>query len=211
MTALGTYYKLVIKGTGPASEIWQTGLSLVSTVDPSTQAAIQADANTLQGFVATWYTAIKSFLYTSYNYTGVSLYQYIAPSTTAHLQANVPVAAVPGTLATAGSPIDTATVVSIRSADPSRRGRNRLYVPDHTTCAAATGMRSTTSTSSIGTATKALFTAIVGSSTYAPIVISRTGGKWEVPLFLDTDNKPDVQRRRENRLLPTSTQVLAFP
>jgi hypothetical protein len=42
-------------------------------------------------------------------------------------------------------------------------------------------------------------------------VVSRTTGQWYPPTNIDTDNKPDVQRRRENRLLPSHTQVLAFP
>jgi hypothetical protein len=51
----------------------------------------------------------------------------------------------------------------------------------------------------------------VGSTIGAPAVVSRHLHQWFPPSAIDTDNKPDVQRRRENRLVPTSTQVLAFP
>jgi hypothetical protein len=127
------------------------------------------------------------------------------------LQAQVILTANPGTLAGASSPIDTCCVVSIRSAQPGRSGRNRLYVPCHTTVGPTDGCFGSAAQNTLGTATKALFTSVAGYSTYVPVVLSRTKNAWFAPSNIDTDNKPDVQRRRENKLIPTATQVLAFP
>lgn len=211
MTTLGTYQRVVIKGTGVGSEIWQTGFWTVAGTPAGTQAQLATDCTAMAGFVGTWFTAIKGLLYTSFSLTEVDMYQYVSPATTASLQAQNVLTAVPGTLAAASSPIDTSCVVSIRSATPGRSGRNRMYVPCHGQITPATGCFASSANNTIGTATKALFTSVAGYSTYVPVVLSRTKNAWYPPVNIDTDNKPDVQRRRENRLLPTATQVLAFP
>jgi hypothetical protein len=44
-----------------------------------------------------------------------------------------------------------------------------------------------------------------------PVVVSRTHHTWQPLASIITDNKPDVQRRRENKLAASSVQVLSFP
>lgn len=211
MTTLGTYQRVVIKGTSIGSEVWQTGFWTVAGTPPATQAQLSTDCVAMAGFVTTWFNAIKTLIYTSFKLTEVDMYQYVSPATVASLQAQDVITAVPGTLAGAASPIDSCCVVSIRSATPGRSGRNRLYVPCHTSCGPSDGCFGSAAQNTIGTATKALFTSVAGYSTYVPVVLSRTKNAWYAPTNIDTDNKPDVQRRRENKLLPTATQVLAFP
>lgn len=210
-TALATYQKVVIKGTGPGSEVWQTGFWTTCTTNPVDQPSLASLCNTIAPFVTTWWAAVKGTCYALYSLTEVDMYQYVAPSTTAQFQAQTILTATPGTYATNGGAIDQALVVSIRSALPGRSGRNRMYVPFHQAIQTSNGLAPNSQTDAIGTATKALFTAVVGGSVAAPIVVSRTLGVWNTPTNIDTDNKPDVQRRRENRLLPSHTQVLAFP
>ena len=211
MATLGTYQRVVIKGTGIGSEVWQTGFWTVAGTPPSTQAQLNTDCAAIAAFVSTWWTTVKAFVYGTYALTEVDMYQYVSPSTHASLQAQTVLSAVAGTLVTPASPVDTCCVVSIRSGQPGRSGRNRMYVPDHQTISNGTGTFSGTSYSSIGTATKALFSSVAGYSSYVPVVASRTMNQWFQPTAFDTDNKPDVQRRRENKLTPTATQVLPFP
>lgn len=211
MPALATYQRVVIKGTGPNSEIWQTGFATAAVTPPTTQAQLQTDCTAIAGFVTTWWTAIKGLIYSSYSLTEVDMYQYVAPSRVATLQAQSVLTAAPGTNAATGSPIDTACVVSIRSAVPGRSHRGRMYVPCHSGVAPASGMFTGTPNTTIGTATKAMFTSVAGYSSYVPVVVSRTHNTWDAVASLITDNKPDVQRRRENKLIPGNIQVLAFP
>lgn len=211
MPALGTYQRVVIKGTGPNSEIWQTGFSTAAVTPPTTQAGLQTDCTAISAFITTWWNAIKGSIYSSYALTEVDMYQYVAPSTVATLQAQTVLTANPGTSAATGSPIDTALVTSIRSAVPGRSHRGRMYVPCHAGCQVANGMFTGTPNVTYGTALKALFTSVAGYSSYVPVVVSRTHNTWDAVASLVTDNKPDVQRRRENKLIPTNTQVLAFP
>jgi hypothetical protein len=86
-----------------------------------------------------------------------------------------------------------------------------MYVPFHDAVTFGTGMWSGTQTGLIGTATKTMFSSIAGGSSAVPVVASRTTHQWYGVASIVTDNKPDVQRRRENKLLPSATQVLAFP
>lgn len=211
MPALGVYQRVVITGTSVGSEIWQTGFYIADTAPPATQADLQSLLNSIGTALDTWWTAVKAHCYTSFAYTGASMYQYVAPSTSAQFQARRDVTPVAGTLASAGSPIDSCCVVSLRSSVPGRRGRNRMYVPFMDGVPTPGACWSATQTGLIGTATKALMTAVSGSSAAVPIVVSRTGNVYNPLASLVTDNKPDVQRRRENKVLPTGTQVLAYP
>jgi len=211
MAGLGTYQRVVIKGTGIGAEIWQTGFWTQNVTPPTTQAALQTDCNAIAAFVDTWWTTVKAQCYSSYALTEVDMYQYVAPSHTASLQAASPRSAVAGTISVQGAPIDTCCVVSLRSAVPGRANRGRMYVPMHTGLTGSTGCWAGTPSTSVGTATKALMTSVAGYSGYVPIVVSRTHSTWQPLASLVTDNKPDVQRRRENRLAATNVQVLAFP
>lgn len=211
MPALGIYQRVVIKGQTFTSEIWQTGFYVIDTTPPPDQATLQALCNTLEPLVNTWWTSIKANLPAGFTYTGISMYQYVDPSTIAQFQAQTLRAAVAGTSAVGQSPIDTACVVSLRSSLPGRSGRNRMYVPCTAAVNQATGMWDSTVPDGIGTATKALMTACAGAPNALPVVVSRTLHQYHPLSGLNTDSKPDVQRRRENRLVPNHTQVLAFP
>ena len=211
MSALTTFQRVVIKGTGPGAEIFQTGFCTAAVTPPSSQAALQTDCNAISAFVVTMWNSIKSSIYSSYSLTEVDMYQYVWPSTKASFQAATSLTANPGTLASSASPIDTAMVVSIRSAVPGRSGRGRMYLPNHGLVAGASGTFTGSPQSTYATAVKALFTSVAGYSSYVPIVASRTHGTWQPVASIVCDNKPDVQRRRVDRLAPTATSVLAFP
>jgi hypothetical protein len=210
-TALGTYQKFVIKGTGPGSEIWQTGFYTTCTMNPVDQPALQALLNTIAPFVDTFFAALKSKIYPTYTYTEVDAYQYVSPSHVAAFNAQAIRTPTAGTLVGNGQQLDGAVVCSIRTPLPSRRGRGRMYLPCHDVVQPSGMLANAATNTQYGTALKALFSSIVGGSVAAPIVVSRTGNFWNPPTQIITDNKPDVQRRRVDRLLPTSTQILAFP
>lgn len=207
MTALADYQRIVIKGTGPGSEIWQTAFSTVSTAAITSQAGLQAYLNTIVPFITTWWSAVRNSIYTSYAWTDVVAYQYQAGNTSAQFQAEAIQAPTPGTDSTAGAPIDTALVCSLRTAVPGRRTRGRMYVPCHVAVPAATGQWASTVANTYAQALKTLFDSVISGSTGAPAVVSRTGNTFELVTAVVCDSKPDVQRRRENRMTPASTIV----
>lgn len=211
MPALGAYQRIVIKGVGPGSEIWQTSFATVVTSAITDQPGLQAYLNTVVPFIATWWTAVKANCYAVYKWTDVLAYQYQSGNTSAQFQAEAVQTPVAGTLASAASPIDTACVVSLRTAVPGRRTRGRMYVPCHASVQPADGNWAAAVPNALGTATKAMFNSITGGTIGGPVVVSRTGNTYQVVTGLVTDSKPDVQRRRENRLAASTTQVLTLP
>lgn len=211
MVALGQWQRFVIKGTGIGAEIWQTGFSTVSTSSITTQAALQAQLDLVVPFVQTWWTALKPNVFSSYAMTEVDAYQYEGASTNAEFQAAHALTAAPGTKVSTGSPVDTATVVSLRTVLPGRRGRGRMYIPNHNGTQPADGQFLAATSQAYGTATKAMLNSITGGTTLGPVVVSRTGLIYNVVTSLVTDSKPDVQRRRVDRMRPTDTQVLSLP
>lgn len=211
MTTLTTWQRLVITGTSVGSEIWQTGLSLVSTSAPTSQAALQTDCNTLEPFVNTWWTSVKPHIYSSFAYTGIKLFQYQGAATKAQYQAQTVRTSVAGSLVANSSPIDTALVVSLRTGSPSRSGRGRMYIPCHDVVGPTAGTFVGTGSADYSAAVKALANAIAGGSTYAVAVVSRTLSEYNLVTKGIADNKPDVQRRRENRIVPTINSVVTIP
>lgn len=211
MPSLGAYQRIVITGKGIGAEVWQTGFSTWVTTAITSQAGLQSYVNSIAPYVSTWWGALRPAIFNTFSLTGVSAYQYQAPSTHAQFQAGVSLTPVLGQLSGTGNPIDTCLVVSLRTAVPGRRTRGRMYIPMHAAVGAVDGCLSSITSQLYGTTTKTMLGSVVSGTAGVPIVVSRTGGTYETINSLVTDNKPDVQRRRENRLPATNTQVLSFP
>jgi len=211
MPGLGDWGRVVIKGTGPGSEVWQTGFSVISTVAITSQSGLQTLLNNIAPLVDTWWTSAKANCYAIYTYTEVDMYWYQGVLTTAEFQAQSIRTPTAGSLVAQGSPIDIACVVSLRTAQPGRSGRGRMYVPCHQSVNTSTANWASTVNSGLGTATRTLFNGIISGTTGYPAVVSRTHATYQLVTGLVTDSRPDVQRRRENRLAIANTQVLTVP
>ena len=211
MASLSSYQRLVIRGKGPGSEIWQTSFSTVVTTAITSQAGLQSYVNSIAPFVNTWWTTVKASCSPLYSITDLAAYQYVYPSTSAQFQASAALTASVGTMSVTGSPVDTAVVISLRTAVPGRRTRGRMYVPCHLAVSNSDACFPGTNINTINTATKTMFNSILTGTAGGVAVVSRTGGSYELITGLVADNKPDVQRRRENKLVPTSVSTLTFP
>lgn len=211
MPGLTAYQRFVISGTGPGSEIWQTGFSTIATTAITSQAGLQSAVNSVAPFVNTFWTSLKPNLYPLYSIKALTAYQYVYPSNHAQYQAQATLTVSTGTQAVNAAPVDTCLVVSLRTAVPGRRTRGRMYIPCHAPAQTTDGCISSTVSTAIGTAVKTMLASVFTSTSLAPVVVSRTGGTYETITGQVTDNKPDVQRRRENRLAATNVQVLTIP
>jgi len=207
MSVLAQFQKVVLHGTGPGSELWQTGFCVVSSSPPISQASLQVQCDALVSPVTTWWNAIKGKISTAYTLQGISMYAYSFPTPTALFQAESAAIASPGTLTGTGSPIDTCLVVSLRTGIPGRSQRGRMYLPCHEGATVTTGMLASATATLYNTSTKALFDTANTLTTNKVVVVSRTHGSYETVKSLVADNKPDVQRRRENRLAPAATDI----
>lgn len=187
--------RYVIRGTGPGNEIWQTGWWGFVTPAFTTQADLQADVTQVFPLVATWWNAIKGFIYPTYALTELREYYYSGGSDTAEFAAAHVYTPVVGTQAGNGSPIDTCLVQSLRTDFVGQSNRGRMYAPHHGLILASGLIQAATATTYCN-ATAAL----LSGTTSAAVVMSRVTSDQTPITSVQVDLKPDVQRRRENRL-----------
>jgi hypothetical protein len=111
----------------------------------------------------------------------------------------------PGSAATPSLPQDVAEVVSLRSADPSRRGRGRMYLP--AVASASLTANGELDTAAITTTIGALAGAWANSRTAGdnPVVFSRTTGLTQPILQFGLATVFDHQSRRVNKVSTVRT------
>lgn len=211
MPILSKWLRVVIKGTGPSGEIFQTGFSAVQGTPVSTQSALQAASDAAEPIIKTFWDACKTTIFSTYAYTGIDVYQYDGGSTTALLHASTVRTPVPGGKTATGSPIDTACVLSTRTSLPGRSGRGRLFMPCHDNVTTA-GVFSSTAPAVYAAAFKAMIAPLAAVPPDMVLcVASRTRLEYNVLNKVICDDKPDVLRSRVDRLAPSIVTTLNIP
>lgn len=188
-----------IRGRGPGSEIWMTSFWLQASSPYASATVLQAQLNNLLPDVLVWWNGVRVNIASSYTYTELRAYAYAGGGDTAEFGASALVSTSAGALGASGSPIDTALVVSLHTGFVGKSRRGRMYVPYHNTCSMTTGLITATATD-YALITKTLFDSVNTHSADRVSVVSRTLGDSAPVLSVSFDQKPDVQRRRENRL-----------
>jgi hypothetical protein len=197
-----------IRGTGPGSEIWVTsfwsgvGNTIADVGD------LQTAVDAIQGRVATMWNAIKANVFNTVNLTELRGYYYSAGGPDADFAASHIYTPVPGTLAS-GSPLETCLVVSLRTGRVGQSFRGRMYLPYQNNVISngfVAGIQAT-----YASAVAAMLSGVntdLGANTVV-VVVSRMLALDTIVTAVTCDSKPDVQRRRQNRLgggvLSTST------
>jgi len=191
----GQVVRYEIRGSGPGSEIWQTGWYGFTATPFTTQSDLDTDVAAVSAFVTTWWTAIKGFIYPTYSLTELRGYYYPGGGDTAEFASSHVYTPAPGTLSGNGSPVDTCLVQSLRTTTVGASHRGRMYAPMHSLILSSGLVQSTTATTYCN-ATAALLNA----TTTEACVVSRVLGTQQPVTMVGVDLKPDVQRRRQNRL-----------
>jgi hypothetical protein len=204
--------KTVIKGTGPGSEIWQTGFwwARPDTLDMSDLAEFRTYTADLVSPIGGMWSTIRAKIYGAYSYTGFTSYWYRGGPGAA-LVADNPQTPSAGTYVTTGSPMDTCCVVSVISEAAGRRGRGRMYLPRHEACSTTTGQFLTDASVYVGAIGTLFHNLIAATHSMQPRIVSQADGVARPVATLKGDQLPDVQRRRENRLAKGTTSVLTAP
>lgn len=197
--ALADLVKYVIKGTGVGSEIWQTQIWLQANAQIGSVADLQTAVDDEAAGVTTLWTAIKPYIYTSYALTELHGYYYTNGHADADYAAVHVFTPAAGTLATAAAPVDTCLVCSTRTGRAGQSYRGRMYFPCHAVTQPSTGLFSSSITAIYVNACAA-FLSDINSGYGSVVVTSRTADAATFVTSVSADNKPDVQRRRENRL-----------
>lgn len=198
-------------GTLPAGEVFNTSFwvepSAIGSDMPATNAAC---ADVLTALVAltqwgAWLTALKAGWNTATAATAVTLYSYPAGGNVAAAAASQSISGQVGSVATA-LPNQISRVLTMRTGQIGRSFRGRMYIPATGESISGGTGHFTGSGQSQCDATAALFTAIPNATLLADgngllaIVASHTTGARTPILQVASDNFPDVQRRRENRV-----------
>jgi hypothetical protein len=198
-----------IRGTSPGGEIWQTGLWFDLLGVPFTPTDLGNFLGNYAPTVTTWWNAIKSTIYNSFALTEIRGYYYATSGVHADFANVALLTANPGTQSSAGSPIDTSLVMSLRSARVGSSHRGRMYVPHHATVQ-PTGLQITSAVTTYVNATRAMLAAANLATGTVASVVSATLATVDHVVSVSADLKPDVQRRRQNRLnggVPVSAVV----
>ena len=210
MPALSTSQRVVVRGLSPQGEVWQTSFGMVGAT-PADQAALQSLCDQIEPYVNTFWTAVKPHVYNSFSYVGIKVYQYAGASSKASLQAQTDRSPSAGTQSANGAPIDTALVLSLRTPFPGRVARGRMYIPCHDSVNPSTCCFVGTASADYVAAFKTLVDSIATNTPGAVAVLSRTTSTYNLATRVIGDNKPDVQRRREGKVVPSIISSSVLP
>lgn len=195
--------KLVVSGTLAggtekfAFSIWHSGYP-----DPHGGSPIDLD---LLDADAVWLAFINNLavlMTTGDAITQYDAYWYSGGVATSHGQKIV---AHAGTGASTGAPCQISTVLTLRTALATRRGRGRLYLPTRNiiTSGATGHLSSAANVNTVCDKFRDYCNEVETGGTVHVVVCSQTGGFMTPVRSISVDDIPDTQRRRRNKLVGT--------
>lgn len=193
---------LTFGGALPGGEEWQCGLhgELNGNVaSPTGMANIALNARTP---LTTWWNSagVAAFVGSGTTLTTIRAYLFPANATKATAVGGASLS-LSGT-GTSSLPNQCAIVLSLRTGDPSRRGRGRIYMPMNKTGVASNAQLTTGQVSALATATATLLQDLAAADSVGPVL----GGTSANPVTsVVVDSVVDTQRRRRNQLTPLFT------
>lgn len=147
-----------------------------------------------------WRTAMLQLMRPEDSMQQVDAYFYSGGVATQH-------ATAPAVHAGAGSvntmPTQVAAVMTLRTALATRSGRGRIYLPARAVgVTPASGLFSGTLVNTAVDTLASWFTAQKAAG-FPAVVVSQTHGTFQPITTVDADGRPDIQRRRANKLVST--------
>nr|CRY97351.1 hypothetical protein [uncultured prokaryote] len=200
--------RLVASGALPGGDIWTSGFWLNNITTP-VQADTDAAAASLAVNWKTMWLAIANQLYEGATFTKATAYGYAVTGGPAAVTSEVPVTGAVGNIDSGGSPVDTCAVASLRTAQPGRSFRGRMYLPYHSSVGADTGQLGSGDCSLRSGAAAAMLTQTATDTGTVPSVISVVRSVSTAITYVSVDSIPDVQRRRENKLVAITNSIAA--
>lgn len=198
------------------TQSWSTGIfAKVST--PPTLAQLQTDVNGLGAAFDAEMLVTGSNIAVSWDAgTRINdhiMYYYPANSPVATLVAVHAAANNPGS-STGYLPAQVAIVASLRTAMAGRKGRGRMYWPCVAAPLSSAGLLSATVTDNVCAFTRYVADQLSNLTWSGAAGQAVVAGAWPsgVPITsVVVDNKPDIQRRRSDKILATASSVLSVP
>lgn len=211
--------RFVIGGTIATVQTWSTGIWVRTTLAGGSWGLSnqQAVTDAWRSMVESWWGALKGFCAADVEFTQVRSYFYPAGTTEA---VSVCESLVSSPVAGTGStplPTQTAAVASMRTGVAGRSARGRSYFPVNGQGLGADHQLSGANCGSIAGAYQDLLN---GINAYDGTAHSLTANICSVASFTKgitrditqviVDSKLDTQRRREDKLAPSSTRIVAI-
>jgi hypothetical protein len=199
--------KVVLRGTLAGGEIFETGFWLSGTAIAS-----EADANafcaTLSDFLADGSTIqadLAAVMDSASHMTQVRSYTYTGTSTATYVGSADCVFA--GTSASHAA-LQQCVVLTLNTGLSGRRNRGRMYWPATGLVTTADGCWGGSAWANLADAFYAVFSSsgAIGALSIA-VVVSQTGTTSHPITTIKVDNKPDIQRRRANKLAASAQHV----
>lgn len=202
MTIPSNVARAVLVGTAPGGEIFETGfwmkvnsaLTLSNVNDLATDLAAK--------FGSTARLPLAKLIYSDTTYRSVKVYGYPSGGPTATYVGEDSIngggGSGPGTM-----PLYVCMVASLRTGVSGRSYRGRMYLPANGAQLAVSHRWEGTLAADACNGLAAFFQAINGSDTPAGaqvVTLSQKLGTWLEVNEVSVDAKPDVQRRRENKM-----------
>lgn len=201
--------RVVIGGTSPGGEIFETGFWL------NTHAPLSDDAaNVMAGALVTSFDtdllpALKTIITPDTAYATIRVYAYPTGGPHASFVGEADIPSGAGTDTTGSTPLQLAMCATLLTGSVGRRARGRMFFP-------ATGfpynahMFASARVDAIATALATFFTnwnSDHGDVMGTAAVVSTAASAARNITNIKIDDKPDTQRRRANRLAATHTAV----
>jgi hypothetical protein len=206
MPTPGNTVRAVFSAANTGGEQINTGCWFFLNSTPPSQADLNGIATDLATNWNVLTTNLKGHWYAGVSWQFVNVYYYAGGSNHAAMQAVAALAANVGTRAGGGSPIDTCSVVSLRTGFPGRSQRGRMYLPQHDTVSATTGQIVGTTATDFANNVALFLNTFSGARPGWGAVVSRTLGSSLPITQVLCDTIPDVQRRRENKMVASAVQ-----
>lgn len=188
--------KVVISGSLPSGEIWQTAYWATGYAQSDITDATTATLAASSSFVALM-NAVKAANGTTTLITALDRYHYSGGSAAdAHGHAALSYA---GSGVSNFHPNQVAGVTTLRTATAGRSSRGRMYWPMTSATIANTGFFAGGQLDAITDALAAHFTSLA-TGTFHAVVVSQTRNTTYPIISVDNDEVPDTQRRRANKL-----------
>jgi len=195
---------VVLYGTLPGGEIWNSGFWINHHIPDEDNAVTQAEAmftilktNTSGHF---WYEYRQHWLPGAASFDGVRNYGYTTGGPLANHVGQSTSGSVSGS-APAQLPNQAALCVTTQTSFAGARRRGRMFLPALGPLTGSNGLFDGTITAALlaGLWTDMKACATIGGETFSLIVVSTTGSDYKPMTGLKADLRPDIQRRRANR------------
>jgi len=194
--------RVVLSGTAPNSEIFETGFWVAAT-NLTTRTNTQAFAAAVQtSMQSTAFAGLVPLISSDTRYTSLKVYSYPSGGPTATYVGEAPIVSMVGT-GSGAAPLYQCIVLSLRTGISGRSFRGRMYLPATGTALTSAHRLPTAPVAAAVLGVGNWFNAInafTGDLTASVSVVSQHLTEHFDVNEVTGDDKPDVQRRRENKM-----------